>query len=196
MIERTRQIYTEKRIRFSNFDKRYNRLCLPFFVWAKDKRFQSQYRDQDILISQGEVVFAHIIQANTLLFQPGSMNHPAAILFSRDRYFDDHLEELLELGHNMFDLKGQTLDDPELKKFAEVITDEMTALLNVKLPKKITGNREVYYTTIMLHRKHMPLGYLKTGWFPVLVLPDRTEACMFLPERYWDREMLELWKMD
>lgn len=197
MIENTRLKYTEKRKSFGFFDKQYNKLTPPAWMkQVKDTRFQSQYRDQEMLLSRGEVVFAHLIQANSLLFQPGDSDAPAAIVFSSDHYYDDHVDELLIIGHAMFDLKGKTQDDPELKRFAKAITDEVSALFNVKLPEKLTNGRKVYYSTIIIHRKHLPVKYLKTRWFPVLIHPETTEACMILPSKYWAPNLVEYWSLD
>lgn len=197
MIENTRYNYCEKRKSFGFFDKQYNKLTQPAWMkQMKDTRFQSQYRDQEILLTRGDVVFAHLIQANSLLFQPGDNDAPAAIVFSSDRYYDDHVDELLTLGHAMFDLKGKTHDDPELERFAKAITDEVSALFNFKLPEKITDGRKVYYSTIVVHRKHLPTKYLKTGWFPVLVQPETTEACMILPSKYWAPNLVKSWSLD
>ena len=62
------------------------------------------YRDHDLLLSQGEIVWAHIVQANSLLFKPGKEDSPAEIVFSLDRVFDEDIEALRLIAERIYDL--------------------------------------------------------------------------------------------
>ena len=46
----------------------------------------------------------------------------------------------------------------------------------------------------MVHRKHLPRGYLRANWFPLVVAPKETPASVILPGRYWDAELVRRWK--
>lgn len=197
LIEETRRIYDTKKVRFGFFDRRYNRVSPPSWMKKrKDTRLEAQYRDQELLLSQGDIVFAHLVQANSMLFETGKFDNPAAIVFSLDRHYDDNLGELQKIGHVLFGLKGHSVEDPELKEFADVITDEMKTLFNVPLPSGITDGHEVFCSSIMIHRKHIPSGFMQSGWIPLLVNPRLTNACRVLPERYWAQELVEYWTVD
>lgn len=154
------------------------------------------FRDQATLITEGIIVWGAILQANTLLFETGDSDHPAGILFSLDPYFDDHPEALQEIAHYLYSQKGLQTPDPEIADFAELITDEHTFRFNLKLPVSRTRGREVYFTTTLIARKHLPNGILSQSFFPYLVLPDVTDASMVLPSAYWHSDFVEAWNRE
>jgi hypothetical protein len=161
----------------------------------QDIRLSCIYEDQKTLFTGGEVVWGHLVQANRLLFSPGSLDHPAAIIFSLDSYFDKNLYNLETIAHKLYEQKGQEAE-PELAYFVDVITDEFKAPFNVQLPYSLTENREVYFTSIMVCRKHLPQNKLISGWFPILTNPGLTNASIILPSRYWDSQLTTLWQED
>ena len=175
----------------------YNLLLPPIWmIRARDRRFCSLYRDQHILFTKGQIVWGTIIQANVLLFKPGKANCPAAIVYSPDTKFHNNPGELGKIARELYELKNKIIEHPEvidLKIFAEAITNEMDGLLNIKIPNYLTSNNLVYYTSIMVYRKHLPLGYLKQNYFPVLVAPKYTSASMILPSRYWCPTLTQIW---
>jgi hypothetical protein len=194
LIENTRNRFGKPPRTLSVRDSIYNSVRKPLLMrLIKDKRFDGFYQNKDILLSDGEIVWGFIVQANTLLFKPAKTNHPATLVFSKDLYFDERLDVLENIATALYDLKGRKNVDKEVSLFAEVITDQMTALFNTPIPKSITMNKAVYYTTIMVHRKHLPLKYLNSGWFPLLVSPHKTKSSMILPSRYWSEDLVELW---
>ncbi|MEM8805453.1 MAG: hypothetical protein AAGF01_05440 [Cyanobacteria bacterium P01_G01_bin.38] len=170
-----------------------------WMVLSRDLRFISQYRDQFRLLRTGKIVWGYLVQANTLLFEAGPKNHPAALVYSPDPTFHNNLPALASLAKDLFALKNQTLTHPEteeLKIFADAITSEVRGLLNVEIPRHSTWGKQVYFTTLTVHRKHLPTGYLKLGWFPLLIAPDTSSAVMILPERYWSANLKTLWLED
>ena len=161
-----------------------------------DRRFCVLYRDQTILLQQGIVVWGRLVQSNNLLFKPGRWDHPAVIVCSPDPIFHSSLGELTRIARELYELKDKKIEHPEmldLINFAEAITNEMDCLFNIEIPNCLTLNQLVYFTSIMVYRKHLPEGYLKQGWFPVLIAPDKTPAAMILPSRYWQPSLLQVW---
>lgn len=196
IIKECRKNYEEQELKFNYFNRRYNKLKRPNWIKKNDdSRFECIYDEQELLINEGKIVYGRIVHANDSLFQPGFSDSPACIVFSEDNYFDEHINELSEVANSLYALKRRQIEDEKLKKFADDITDEMTVLYNVQVPKLITKNKSVYYTTIMVHRKHLPERYLKLIWFPVLVLPIRTKAAMILPSKYWPKQLKKMWKI-
>jgi hypothetical protein len=195
LLNECRMIYKNRKKHFNLFDRVYNKLKKPnWMIKENDRRFESIYDEQDLLYSHGRIVLAHLVQANTLLFEPGKDDCPACIVFSEDTYFDENIDEMSEIANNLYILKDTAVEDLELKEFADVITDQMTALYNVQLPNSITNNKLVYYTTIMVKRSHLPNQYLKLGWFPILVCPEKTKASIILPCKYWSTKLIKMWQ--
>lgn len=199
-LNQTRDRFREQSKGFSLGRFFYN-LLLPqwWMIKYRDKRFLALYRDQRILVKRGMVVWAHLVQANNLLFEKGQFNYPANIVCSPDLFFDDNLIKLAIISRELYQLKNKKIEHPEmseLKVFADAITSENKGLLNIKITNSVTFNKTVYFTTIMVYRKHIPLRYLKSGWFPVLIAPEKTPAAMILPSRYWSSSLIEVWSGD
>lgn len=193
----TRKIFKDKHKAFSIEQFFYDHLLPPWWMFEhRDRRFCVLFRDQDILLQKGKIVWGYLVQANNLLFQPGKWEHPAVIVYSPEPTFHNNLSLLSRIARGLYELKDKNLEHPEmsdLRKFGEIITNEMDCPFNVVVPNIITMNRLVYFTSILVYRKHLPNGYLKSGWFPILVAPDNTPAAMILPARYWFSSLIEAW---
>lgn len=163
--------------------------------WMKatgDKRFLEIYANQDALLERGEIVWAHIIQANSELFGRGADDCPAAVLYSFDPKANELVVELGSCASGLFELKGKVPDDPELQQFADSLEDEETVTsLRIPIPAQATFDIQCHFAAIMVCRKHLPGRCLKGGLFPLLVLPKETKAAMILPGKYWPKEFID-----
>ena len=161
----------------------------------RDTRFLSQYRDQELLIASGKVVWGQIVQANAKLFQTGDYDHPAAVVYSVDPHYDQHPQELALVAQHLFEQKGLQETARDLKEFSRIITDEYETVFNLRVPNAYTNERNVYYTSTMVPRKYLPDQKLSMSFFPYLVLPSSTEASMVLPSNYWPKFFVNQWKL-
>jgi hypothetical protein len=197
LIQRTKEQFGSAPRSFSIWNRLHNKMTPP--KWMKvhqDVRLLSIYEDQKALFTNGLVVWGHLVQANSLLFSPGLSDHPASIIFSLDSHFDKNLYDLETIAHNLYGHKGQEVNEPELAYFVDVITDEFKTPFNIQLPYSLTANRDVYFTSIMVCRKHLPKRQLISGWFPLLTNPRLTKASIILPFRYWNSQLAALWQED
>lgn len=105
----------------------------------------------------------------------------------------DHLEALVDIAHRMSSLIGTTPDDPALLHCAQAINEENRRVMHLPLPEALSAGREVFVTTIMVHRRHLPNGMLSNSIFPLLIHPTATEATIILPSRYWASALLRAW---
>ncbi|MCP4155230.1 MAG: hypothetical protein GY757_46320 [bacterium] len=154
------------------------------------------YREYEQLLTWGTVVWAYVIQANTLLFEKGEDDSPAAVVYSMDSYYDQNCDELGELANSLYEMKEMDAEsiNPELRMTAHSITNEYDCLFNTLVPDSLTQGRRVYGTNLMIHRKHLPAAYLERGYFPILAMPGALQSVMVLPSQYWDMELLTKWK--
>ncbi len=182
--------------RFGFFQKRA--LKTPPPQWMNEEPgdpLWQHYRERELLLREGVVVWGHLIQANRLLFEPGPLDHPCAALYSFDPYFDDRPELLEELGHGLYALKGQQVADAGLQRIADYLQDELERVISTRVPAIATGGRECVHSSMMVHRAHLPNGFLANGLFPVVAHPSATPTAMILPSQFWGEEMRRLWKI-
>ena len=177
----------------------YLRVGQPEWLAALGRLVDARYY-HDWLAWQGElrrtgrVVWGCIVQANTLLFEPGEENNPAVFLYSLDPAIDAAPERLRAIARSLYGVKGLETD-PELQRFADALADERAPIGRLAVPAAVCGGvREVFYTVALVVRNHLPDGVLQSRPFPLLVLPEQTTATMILPSRYWSKRLLAQWQ--
>jgi hypothetical protein len=191
-MKKTKEIYYQGRKKLFFNSRDYNRLRKPSWMNPlSDNRFEATYREQGILIKKGKIVIAHIVQANTQLFKAGQFDCPASMVFSEDTYFEENPNKLKDIAHRLFEIKGISSDDEDIQRFSDILADEIVTLFNAKIPEKITFGKKVYFTSFMVHRGHLPNGYIDFDCFPALVCPEKTEAAIILPSKYWFTETIK-----
>lgn len=134
---------------------------------------------------QGKVALGALVQANILLFKRGSDNCPADYIYTMDSYFLDNPKELEALALALFETKGDEGYLPSIQKLADLLEDEMERVFCYKLPRNVTEGRNVYFTTVLVDRSHLPHKRLIDSLKPMLVLPDNKPDAMILPHWYW-----------
>ncbi|QAA32618.1 hypothetical protein [Clostridium manihotivorum] len=195
-IEKTRELYRKKNL-FTFVSVKKDKFVKPSWLKTNVKdKLNLIYLDLGVLYKEGKIVYGCLVQANTTLFEKGNNDSPAAIIYSPDNYFDGNFDKLRKMASVLYSYKGVDDAPKNIKEFTDAITDEYKRIMNLKLPYEFTEGRDVYYTTIMVHRNHIPDGYLKKGCFPILIAPYRSKATIILPSRYWSDEMLYIWESD
>ena len=136
-----------------------------------------------------------LVQANNRLFDTSNRQVlPANVIYSPDPYFDDKVSALQVTAHKLFELKGTSPPDKELRTFARSITDEFC---EANAPSRCHGRcaRIERFTSPRSSsiRRGLPAGHLATGVFPLLICPEKTDAVMILPSAYWPDGLHEAW---
>ncbi len=142
---------------------------------------------------EGGVVWGHLVQANTLLFERGEDDCPAEVLFSLE---DPKLVDpnaLAHLAHDIFCLKGTTPANPELLPIAEHLTDEMTRVFGLPVPRAISSELRCHLSSSFFMRKHLPGGRLVSSLIPLVVDPNPPHFALPLPGRFWPEEFRRAW---
>jgi len=163
--------------------------------WTHSHISRAQYDDQHQLISSGKIYYACLIQANMKIFKRGTNNYGACIVYSEDPYFDENPDELALVAQEIYKYKGTDNPPPDIKHFVDMITDERVYAYNEKLPSRMTQDpfgvdkeKVVYYTTLIIHRHHIPKKRLMRSIFPIITSPANLKSCMILPSHYWTKE--------
>jgi hypothetical protein len=122
--------------------------------------------------AEGELMVGWIVQANNILYQPGSMASWAQILvaFDEPEFPDPHASVLALSFAELKDGQATTADE---KKIAKLVRDER-AMPNerFRLPKTYTRGREIYSMHVMVERYLLPKGYLHLPFVRVSVIRD------------------------
>jgi hypothetical protein len=179
---------------FSSELQKYLAVTPPGWLKRQPKdELQLAFKNQIRIRREGAVMWAAIVQANSLLFRRGPTDCPASVIFSHDPWYDDHAEELLQTAHELYQLKGTDQNDADAAAFARMLTNELTRGMMLRVPKRFTGGRNVFHSAIMLPRKHLPKGYLAGSLFPVWADPGGTGALLLVPAAYWPPSLTAAW---
>jgi hypothetical protein len=171
-------------------EERRFRIWPPLWCLLGDPLLR-MYWSQNKLRDRGRVVWGHLVQANNLLFRPGGMNCPANVVYNPTSHDDRDVDALAEVAHNIFELKGKRHREKDLKRCARWVTQEKLRVFDAAVPTSLTSGREIIFSTLMVHRKHLPDGYLSTSVFPLIINPEETSSVMILPCDYWPDELSE-----
>jgi hypothetical protein len=151
-------------------------------------------KQQWLLHSEGNIVWAALVQANKLLFKPGKDDCPALLVYSPDPHFDARPHELRAIASAIFTLKNTTPPDQETRRIAQMVSDEMDRGMTCDLPAALT-DKAVRSAAFMVFRKHIPNGVLDVAMFPILTHPA-TAATMIVPFEFWPKQLIILWKQN
>lgn len=178
---------------------RWDRLTyfrVPKPLWLRQRPsdgLNTLFENLPALFTAGTVVWGHIIQANSLLFQPGADDCPGELVYSltdAQRVDPDYLGQV---AHQLFSLKGTEPADPDLAPIAEYLTNEMIRVFGLAVPKTISANLPCRISTTFFVRKHLPLRRLCTPLLPIVVNPVEPYVAMPLPARYWPQSLIDWW---
>jgi hypothetical protein len=71
-------------------------------AWARAHPLKEVMIHQQLLLEKGEVAWGALLQANNALFKPGPDDHPGAMLYSRDPYFEGRPQGLGKVARTIF----------------------------------------------------------------------------------------------
>lgn len=151
------------------------------------------FQNLHTLFTEGTVVWGHIIQANSLLFAPGADDCPGELVYSLADTRRVDPEDLGQVAHQLYTLKGTEPEDPELAPIANYLTDEMIRVFGLSVPRTISPNLPCRISTTFFARKHLPQRRLCTSLLPIVVHPREPYVAMPLPSRYWPQPLVDWW---
>lgn len=159
--------------------------------WMDGDSLYEQMNQLATLYKTGKVVWAHIVQANRMLWSDDEVHScPAEILY--DPTGRTPVSHLAEVAHKLYELKHTIPDtnDLELIEYAEHITNEFTRVLGFDVPNSITP-LPLKSTTMFIWCLHLPNGVLQNS-FPILISNETLEVTV-LPAKFWDKDYYDEW---
>ena len=177
----------------NNKNIKKDKFKMPF--WVGGDPLAQIYKDLPQLYQSGEVVYAYLVQANNNLFKSfPPFNSPADIIFSLDGFYKSEPLELQKIAYELFSYKDEGGAPPEIKQITDSITDEMERSFNIPLPLDFTKNRQIYFTTIVVHRNHLPKKRIVSSVFPIVCDVERSGSTVILPKNYWTKDFISFYK--
>ena len=144
------------------------------------------------VFNDGKIVWGHVIQANSSLFEAGPNDAPGELVYSlQDR--DDCHKILPLVARNLFSLKGTSPANPELAPIANYLTDQYIRVYGLPVPPCINPRLDCNISTAMFIRKHLPNNKLCRNLLPIVVREDTPMVAVPLPVRYWPDELVNWW---
>lgn len=163
---------------------------IPAPPWmARDPLQKSFSRYGDLWIG-GRVVWGRIVQANRVLFAAGSQDAPGDVLY--DPSGMSNADDLRAPAKALQALKETQPADPDLRRFAEHLTNEETRALCMRVPSSIS-QWPLLVSTLLFHRNHLPDKKLSLAYFPLLINDQCPGVVMVLPSRWWPAELNARW---
>jgi len=165
--------------------------------WLKgipDDKLMTIFRYLPALFSQGIVVWGHVIQANSMMFEPGSHDCPGELVYSLDRRRIIDPTLLQQIAFELGQLKRTQPQDDELAVIADYLTNERIRVFGLPVPRPVSPSMPCHISTTLFVRKHLPEERLCKTLLPIVVMPDEPHIAMPLPARYWPKELLQWWR--
>lgn len=165
-------------------------------TWIDSKNALSEiYEKKSVILQQGEIVYANIVQANNILFKKTpKYDCPAQIVYSKDPFLAENPQLLSDISRKIYSLKGRDLDTipDEWKRIAMSITsehDSSSFTFSMSLDDK---SFECNMIPTMIYRSLLPKGRLCGTLFPVLTVTDCNQV-LILPKKYWTKNFTKAW---
>ena len=177
--------------KFSWYERHFLLKCsLPQWDWENDGIANTIKNWQKILES-GELAWAQIIQANSLMFSKGKNDSPGELIICKNNC---SFEKLEKLAQSLFLLKGQSknIKNEEEKKFAIHLEDEITCNFGLKIPETICKDKGYFVSVGFFQRKHLPKRKISNGFLPVFY-SSITHEIVIVPKQYWSKEFKKWW---
>lgn len=133
------------------------------------------------VITTGKVRYGYLVEANNEMFRFKDLQTvvlPGVVIYSTDDYFDTHPLALKQIANALFADRRSNMLRNELKYFTAQ-----------RVPDNLTGGREVFITTIMFYRLHLPLGYLSDSLLPLIADPQHP-AAFVVDVKYWTNPLI------
>ncbi len=190
-------LYNELKSMQSRYhEKRLRNIILKRPKWLRASDPMSLFfGEKKALLKNGSVCYAHIVQANTILF--GLFPHvdcPAHIVYSTDPYIEENPDILEEIAFALYQYKDQPSEDvpDEWREIARVITDEHDRSGFTLSTERNGHTVKIHFMPTLIFRKLLPRRKLCGSLLPIITDPD-CKSVTVLPKRYWTKDFKSLW---
>lgn len=165
-----------------------NNMTLPQSLIQSGSMLSVIFQEQKRIFAEGKLGLAAIVQANKAVYENNDFsNAPAVVVHSQDPYYQANPEELQNIAESLYALKesDEQPTDEETVTIQTAIRDENSCTFNAPVAKSMTGGRDVYFTTVIIWRSHLPNNKLEQKLLPVFSAPGQLNGTIIVPSKYW-----------
>jgi hypothetical protein len=161
----------------------------PLWMWVRGLRhsLRGQYRWQPHLLRRGRVAWARVVAgANQIYEKPTekSIDVPAVVIIVRDA---SPTTTILEI-EAMLSERGAEFDS-----LLQALVTDGAFPLGVELPLELNRGRHAYCTSLVVARRALPLGHVRSLWLPLLIDPEVCPYAVVVPLPCWPRGLRRRW---
>ena len=182
-----RKNFKDKKL--SNF-----RITKPWWL-SRNDAMAMVYKDLSTLKKYGQVYYAHIVQANVLLFDANShCNCPCVILYTTDPITEEDPLILKKYADLLYYYKDEKMTPPDEWQELILRLREESGSQVYTFPCKM-GNYSfsAKMQPVMVHRKYIPCRTLISNLLPVVANPDICDSVFILPQKFWTNTFKNDW---
>ena len=107
------------------------------------------------------------------------------VIYTQDVFYYDNLEKWVSLPYEIYERTQKEPVTEEITKLTAILDDELGREFAFPIPKSITGGRQVFLSTLVAIREHLPKKRLQDGILPLLVYREgKHPDALYLPKWY------------
>lgn len=172
----------------------YVEICAPEWLSPRDP-IGKVFKDKYVLLKEGKIAWAHIVQANDLLFKffPRG-DYPATIVFSTDPVVVEHPYILADMARKIYSYKNKPDEfvPEEHRQIARCITNEYDRTSFTVYTEHEGHTLAIQLIPVLIFKNFLPMGRLRGGFLPVLTTPN-SKTVLTLPKQYWTSKFRRAW---
>lgn len=178
----------------SGEEKAYLRVAFSFLtrLLSSSDKLCKPLAAQESVFREGVVVWGHLVQANSQLFQSGKRDLPGEMVYSL-QCPSITPDELGQVAKELGSLKGTHPASPSLAPIANYLTDEYIRVFGLPVPQSISV-QQCLISTVYFVRHHLPNSVLSGNVLPLVVMPRQPNFAFVLPALYWPEMLLQHWQ--
>jgi len=155
------------------------------------------YDEAPKLLDRAKIVYAAVVGAAPGIYEDGEDENetaPGGVLYSMDHYYDYNPAALCAISDhiNSYSCTEYIDQAPDNVRPILRLLMKTRVIYRLKLPVSMTRGREVYFSSILFFRCHLPNGKLDCELVPIFAWPKEFETCIMLPSQFWADELKTL----
>lgn len=160
--------------------------------WLYNDPLYSQIEAIPELYNSGKVVWAALVQANRLIFEPEWVSCAGEIIYDPSGKVSVFI--LRKAAQQLSALKNSSNLASDQQDYARHLENEKTRVFNYPFPQSL-GSFPLKMSSIWFWYRHLPGGLLATNIFPIVISEKCPGKAMVLPSYFWpDQPFKSIWE--